>query len=60
MVTKLPRKTKKALKNSISASTNYSWDSREIKITSTERNSRYKDLRPTFKGITATGFTLGI
>lgn len=55
---KIPRKTKKELKKQIILAEK-DWKEKEVKIISTQKNSRYRRLNPTFKGLTVTGYTLG-
>jgi len=57
---RLPRKTKKELKKLILKDKDPAWKTKECKITSITKHYRYSDKRPTFNGISVTGYTLGI
>jgi len=57
---KIPRKLKKAIKAKIVKAHDGVWKSKEIKITSIQKNSRYRFRNPTVKGVTLMGFTLGV
>lgn len=56
---RIPRKTKKVLKKLILENLDPNWKPKDCKITSITKHYRYSEKRPTHKGISVTGYTLG-
>lgn len=53
------RRIKKELKKQMLSTIDGAWRSKDIRITSVERYSRYSVRNATFKGLTVIGYTLG-